>query len=445
MTPVSRLYLHWQRPWRRGERDGASDPRVRSGAAATPDGGPARVAARRAGACSSTSASTPSPIANGATATKIPAIFAPAKLDARQWARAARRGRLPRADPHRQAPRRLLPLADQRRPTHSVARSPWRGGRRRRRARVRRRLPRRGAAAGLYLSPWDRNDPVYGDSPRYNDFYCDAAHRAADALRHDRRGLVRRRQRRRAERQEAGVRLAARLGPGAAASAGCGDVLRRRTRRALVRQRARRRRRSELVDGRSGRRPRIPARAATGVDRRRCSTAIPNGSVWRPGEADVSIRPGWFYHPAEDERVRSGRRSRRSRTSRSVGRNSKLLLNVPPTRDGLLHDVDVDAACKRFTIAWDQLFATTSPANDDQWRSQRVGVDWRNRARPARADRRRATGRGHHQRPGDRAIRGRRIRRQVRGIRRRTAPQSVTRGSIERRPRSPPGPSLRYG
>ncbi|HEX6465236.1 MAG TPA: alpha-L-fucosidase, partial [Vicinamibacterales bacterium] len=66
----------------------------------------------------------------------------------------------------------------------------------------------------------------------------------------------------------------------------------------------------------------------------------PNGSVWRPGESDVSIRPGWFYHPAEDGRVKSSDELVALYFS-SVGRNSKLLLNVPPTRDGLLHDGDV--------------------------------------------------------------------------------------------------------
>jgi alpha-L-fucosidase len=65
-----------------------------------------------------------------------------------------------------------------------------------------------------------------------------------------------------------------------------------------------------------------------------------HGSVWRPGESDVSIRPGWFYHSAEDARVRSVD-DLVSLYFSSVGRNSKLLLNVPPTRDGLLHGVDV--------------------------------------------------------------------------------------------------------
>jgi len=65
-----------------------------------------------------------------------------------------------------------------------------------------------------------------------------------------------------------------------------------------------------------------------------------NGSVWRPAEADTSIRPGWFYHPAEDDRVRSVDNLVELYTQ-SVGRNAKLLLNVPPTREGLVHATDV--------------------------------------------------------------------------------------------------------
>jgi alpha-L-fucosidase len=66
----------------------------------------------------------------------------------------------------------------------------------------------------------------------------------------------------------------------------------------------------------------------------------PNGSAWRPGETDVSIRPGWFHHAAEDARVKSVD-DLVGLYFTSVGRNSKLLLNVPPTRSGLLSDVDV--------------------------------------------------------------------------------------------------------
>src|SRR5690606_175728 len=66
----------------------------------------------------------------------------------------------------------------------------------------------------------------------------------------------------------------------------------------------------------------------------------PHGSVWRPGETDVSIRPGWFWHPEEEDRVRTVENLVDLHFT-SVGRNSKLLLNVPPTREGRLGPVDV--------------------------------------------------------------------------------------------------------
>jgi len=65
-----------------------------------------------------------------------------------------------------------------------------------------------------------------------------------------------------------------------------------------------------------------------------------NGNYWVPAEVDVSIRRGWFYHATQDSLVRSPQNLMELYYS-SVGRNSNLLLNVPPDRRGLLHENDV--------------------------------------------------------------------------------------------------------
>jgi alpha-L-fucosidase len=63
---------------------------------------------------------------------------------------------------------------------------------------------------------------------------------------------------------------------------------------------------------------------------------------WIPAECDVSIRPGWFWHESENNRVKSPR-ALMDLYYKSVGRGGGFLLNVPPDRRGLLSDPDVES------------------------------------------------------------------------------------------------------
>ena len=80
-----------------------------------------------------------------------------------------------------------------------------------------------------------------------------------------------------------------------------------------------------------------------------------NGKHWIPAECDVSIRPGWFYHKQEDEKVKTAEQLF-DLYLRSVGRGANLLLNVPPDRRGLIHEND-SAALMGFKRLRDKSFA----------------------------------------------------------------------------------------
>lgn len=79
------------------------------------------------------------------------------------------------------------------------------------------------------------------------------------------------------------------------------------------------------------------------------------GTHWLPAECDVSIRPGWFYHPAEDDQVRTPE-NLLDLYFQSVGRGAVLLLNLPPDRRGRIHEADV-RALQGFRKLLDQTFA----------------------------------------------------------------------------------------
>lgn len=70
------------------------------------------------------------------------------------------------------------------------------------------------------------------------------------------------------------------------------------------------------------------------------SSGQENGTHWVPAEADVSIRPGWYYHPYEDHKVKS-LPELLDIYYNSIGRNSSLLLNFPVDRRGQIHENDV--------------------------------------------------------------------------------------------------------
>jgi alpha-L-fucosidase len=78
--------------------------------------------------------------------------------------------------------------------------------------------------------------------------------------------------------------------------------------------------------------------------------------VWYPAETDVSIRPGWFYHESQDDRVKSPG-TLTDIYYGSVGRNSVLLLNIPPDKRGRINDHDIKAL-KGLRKTLDQTFAT---------------------------------------------------------------------------------------
>jgi alpha-L-fucosidase len=90
------------------------------------------------------------------------------------------------------------------------------------------------------------------------------------------------------------------------------------------------------------------------ADPKYLNTGDPNGKFWIPAETDVSIRPGWFWHQKENDKVKSPQ-DLVNLYYTSVGRNSLLLLNIPPNNEGLFEETDI-RSIKAFRAILDETF-----------------------------------------------------------------------------------------
>ncbi len=314
-----------------------------------------------------------------------PSIFDPSALDARQWARTARaagfKAMVLTAKHHDGFC--LWPTATT---AHSVKSSPWRGGR----GDVVREFVNACRAEklkpGLYLSPWDRNASVYGDSPRYNDFYIaqltelltnygDIHEVWFDGANGE--GPNGKRQVYDWSRIWNTVKE---LQPDSVIFSDAGpDVRWIGNERGVAGETN-----WSIVDPRI-----VTVPGMTGDEVMRSLTQGDRaGFIWRPGETDTSIRPGWFHHPAEDTKVK-GVEELVEIYFTSVGRNSKLLLNVPPSRTGLVHETDVarltgmrarldavfaDDLARDGEAKWVSTSGTTAVGTLEFAREQRAGI-----------------------------------------------------------------------
>ena len=301
-----------------------------------------------------------------------PARFDPTGLDVREWARVAReagfKAMILTAKHHDGFC--LWPTCTT---THSLASSPWREGKGDLVREFVEACRAEELRVGLYCSPWDRNHPSYGDSPRYRDVYAvqltelltdygeihevwfDGANGEGPN----------------GKRQEydwpTTWKLVRKLQPKAVIFSDAGpDVRWIGNERGVAGETN-----WSTVDPMI-----VPVPGMTGDEVMRSLTEGDRaGSVWRPGETDVSIRPGWFYHSKEDARVRTADDLVELYFT-SVGRNSKLLLNVPPTPEGVLHPRDVESL-RGMRAKLEAMFATDLAAGRRvQWRrtSARSGV-----------------------------------------------------------------------
>ena len=310
--------------------------------------------------------------------TDSPALFNPSELDCEQWVKALKDGGFKMAlitAKHHDG----FCLWQTETTEYSVKNSPWKDGKGDVVRELRDACEKYGMKFGVYLSPWDRNAPSYGDSPAYNKFFIAQLTELLSNY---------------GEVHEVWFDGACAEGPNGkkqeydwtailakirelqpkAVTAIMGDDVRWVGNEGGL---GRETEWSATVIPPGSYTHKKAAKEALGLEEMskdlgsRELVAKAQEVYWYPSEVDVSIRPGWFYHAEQDGQVRS-LANLVNIYYRSVGCNSVLLLNIPPDRRGLIHEIDVQRI-KELSEYINKTFATNYVEKGNQEWAAQVG------------------------------------------------------------------------
>ncbi|WP_422660025.1 alpha-L-fucosidase [Paenibacillus sp. EC2-1] len=282
-----------------------------------------------------------------------PAIFNPVEFDADQWVDSCRdagmKGLILTCKHHDG-----FCLWPSQYTEHSVKNSPWKNGQGDIVQEVADACRKGGIKFGVYLSPWDRHEQTYGDSPKYNEYFMNQLRELLTnygdifcvwfdgACGEGPNG------KRQVYDWDAYYSLIRELQPNAVTNV-CGPDIRwcgneagvcRESEWSVVpvslRSNESIQEKSQQVDDGEF------AKRYDSTDRDLGSREIIRHErelVWYPAEVNTSIRPGWFYHASEDDKVKSLEELLHVYYG-SVGGNATFLLNLPPDQRGLIHEND---------------------------------------------------------------------------------------------------------
>jgi alpha-L-fucosidase len=299
--------------------------------------------------------------------TEDPSLFNPTNLDTRQWVRAAKAAGITQmilTAKHHDG----FCLWPSKYTDHCVKNSPWKNGKGDVVGEFVESCRAEGMHYGIYISPWDRHEQTYGDSPKYNQYFLNqlrevlTTYPGIEEVWFDGACAEGPNGKRQEYDWRAYWKLIRELVPDACITVRGPDVRWCGNEAGHTRQ-------SEWSvipmpgDGQpwetsdktiSGYLNDIYGDNLGGRDvlmsRRQESPVL----AWYPSQVNTSIRPGWFYHTSEDDRVRS-LEDLLTIYYGSVGGNGQFLLNIPPDRRGLFHENDV-ARLKEFGEVLDNTF-----------------------------------------------------------------------------------------